>query len=72
MPSTVQQDRVIGLMRECRRDFMYAAREFRSQRRPTGWIVAQVRMARHAKESVAAAAVIGLRASTWSFELCPC
>jgi hypothetical protein len=36
------------LMRECRNDFMYAAREFRRQRRQSGWIAPQVRMARRA------------------------
>jgi hypothetical protein len=35
-------------MRKCRNDFMYAAREFRCQRRPGGWVRAQVRMARRA------------------------
>ena len=36
------------LMRQCRDDFMFAAREFRLQRRPAAWVVAQVRMARFA------------------------
>jgi hypothetical protein len=36
------------LMRECRDDFMSAAREFRCLDRPSSWIVPQVRMARRA------------------------
>jgi hypothetical protein len=35
-------------MRECRQDFMAAAREFRQQGRPATWVRAQVRWARRA------------------------
>lgn len=35
-------------MRQCRNDFLFAAREFRCQHRPVSWVLAQVRMARHA------------------------
>jgi hypothetical protein len=48
MRLNAEQARVVRLMRECRHDFMHAARDLRSQRRPAGWIRAQVRMARHA------------------------
>lgn len=39
-------------MRECRDDFMYAARELRCQHRPVSWVRAQVRMARHASRLI--------------------